>query len=272
MIEKMKVVHIVAAASEKTALLDKLRELGVVHFAEKASADQGYLERFARLSRMEMTLQEYPKAQQETTVLSDSEFEAFYQQLSDCMERKKALLEQQAAAHAAAEKLAEWGRFVPAELRELKEQGWEIHIYRTDKKTMAALEADPDVRFVRLAPVGKMPTLAAFAPLPGRYSATEFPVPDKGLDELEQEQQSCDKALADCEAFLTQAAAHLPSIRTPPSIPPSATRPKVRTGWCGSAAISRRRRGTASRRPLPRRTGHGPWRSLPPTMTRCPQR
>ena len=69
-------------------------------------------------------------------MLSDSEFEAFYQQLSDCMERKKALLEQQAAAHAAAEKLAEWGRFVPAELRELKEQGWEIHIYRTDKKTM----------------------------------------------------------------------------------------------------------------------------------------
>ena len=40
MIEKMKVVHIVAAALEKTALLDKLRELGVVHFAEKASADQ----------------------------------------------------------------------------------------------------------------------------------------------------------------------------------------------------------------------------------------
>ena len=69
MIEKMKVVHIVAAASEKTALLDKLRELGVVHFAEKASADQQYLERFARLSRMEMTLQEYPKAKQEMTVL-----------------------------------------------------------------------------------------------------------------------------------------------------------------------------------------------------------
>ena len=40
MIEKMKVVHIVAAASEKTALLDRLRTLGIVHFAEKASADQ----------------------------------------------------------------------------------------------------------------------------------------------------------------------------------------------------------------------------------------
>ena len=122
MIEKMKVVHIVAAASEKTALLDRLRELGVVHFAEKADADQQYLERFAQLSRMEMTLQEYPHAQQETTVLSDSAFEEFYQQLSDCMERKKTLLERQAAAHAAAEKLTEWGRFSPQELRQLKEQ------------------------------------------------------------------------------------------------------------------------------------------------------
>ena len=47
MIEKMKVVHIVAAASEKTALLDRLRALGIVHFGEKASADQRHLERFA---------------------------------------------------------------------------------------------------------------------------------------------------------------------------------------------------------------------------------
>ena len=59
MIEKMKVVHIVAAASEKTALLDRLRALGIVHFGEKASADQRHLERFAELSRMEMLLQEY---------------------------------------------------------------------------------------------------------------------------------------------------------------------------------------------------------------------
>ena len=44
MIEKMKVVHIVAAASEKTALLDRLRALGIVHFGEKASADQRHLE------------------------------------------------------------------------------------------------------------------------------------------------------------------------------------------------------------------------------------
>ena len=38
MIEKMKVVHIVTTSAEKTALLDRLQQLGIVHFSEKASA------------------------------------------------------------------------------------------------------------------------------------------------------------------------------------------------------------------------------------------
>lgn len=89
MIEKMKVVHIVAAASEKTALLDRLRTLGIVHFAEKASADQRHLERFAELSRMDMALQEYAGPGRETAPMSDKDFEPFYKELADCLERRK---------------------------------------------------------------------------------------------------------------------------------------------------------------------------------------
>ena len=213
MIEKMKVVHIVTTASEKTALLDRLQQLGIVHFSEKAAADQQHLQRFADLSRMLTVLQEYGDVSPETSPLSDDEFEVFFSELSACMDRRKKLQEEQTAAHAAAEKLAEWGRFSPAEVRSLRQAGWDIHIYRTDKKTMAALLADPDVQVIRLSPVGKMPTLAALAPLPGTYSATEFSIPDKGLEELEQEQQRCAQGLAECEVALRQAAAHLPSIR-----------------------------------------------------------
>lgn len=212
MIEKMKVVHIVTTVSEKTALLDRLRELGVIHFAEKADADQRYLTRFAALSKAAAVLQEYSHGEQ-AAALSDDEFETFFRELTDCIDRRKVLQEQQTAAHAAAERLAEWGHFSPAQLRELQSSGWDIHIYRTDKKTMAALERDPDVRFIRLSPVGKMPTLAALAPLPASYSATEFPIPEKGLDELEREQQDCAEGLRECEAFLTRAAQHLPDIR-----------------------------------------------------------
>ena len=213
MIEKMKVVHIVTTAAEKTALLDRLQQLGIVHFSEKASADQQHLQRFADLSRMVTVLQEYGNVPPEKVPLSNDEFEAFFSELSACMERKKALQEEQTAAHAAAERLAEWGRFSPTDLRSLKDAGWDIHIYRTDKKTMAALLNAPDVQIIRLSPVGKMQTFATLSPLPGEYSATEFPIPDKGLEELEQEQQRCAKGLSDCEAALRQAASHLPSIR-----------------------------------------------------------
>lgn len=213
MIEKMKVVHIVTTAAEKTALLDRLQQLGIVHFSEKASADQQHLQRFADLSRMVTVLQEYGNVPPEKVPLSNDEFESFFSELSACMERKKALQEEQTAAHAAAERLAEWGRFSPTDLRSLKDAGWDIHIYRTDKKTMAALLNAPDVQIIRLSPVGKMQTFATLSPLPGEYSATEFPIPDKGLEELEQEQQRCAKGLSDCEAALRQAASHLPSIR-----------------------------------------------------------
>ena len=109
MIEKMKVVHIVAAASEKTALLDRLRTLGIVHFGEKASADQRHLERFAQLSRMDMALQEYAGPGRETAPMSDKDFEPFYKELADCLERRKTLQEKKTAAGAAADKLTEWG-------------------------------------------------------------------------------------------------------------------------------------------------------------------
>ena len=197
---------------EKTALLDRLRTLGIVHFAEKASADQRHLERFAELSRMDMALQEYAGPGRETAPMSDKDFEPFYKELADCLERRKTLQEKKTAAGAAAEKLAEWGDFSPEELRELKDQGFDIHVYRTDKKTMAALAADPDVKIIRLAPVGKMPTLASIGPLPGTYPVTEFPIPDKGAGQLRRERDDCDQGLRSCQAFLTEAAKHLPSI------------------------------------------------------------
>ena len=128
MIEKMKVVHIVAAASEKTALLDRLRALGIVHFGEKASADQRHLERFAELSRMEMLLQEYTGQEPEKKLLPDKEFEVFYKDLAACIDRHKALQEQKTAVHAAAERLSEWGAFSPAELRSLGNQIGRAHV------------------------------------------------------------------------------------------------------------------------------------------------
>ncbi len=52
MIEKMKVVCVVGQNSRKDELLISLRELGILHLAEKRAADPQILERFSALSRL----------------------------------------------------------------------------------------------------------------------------------------------------------------------------------------------------------------------------
>ena len=117
MIEKMKVVHIVAAQTQKTELLDALRALGIVHFAEKADADQTYLERFAALSRLITVLEEQGVSEVEAETLDDVKFKQLYDGLNACLERKKALETERAAAVSACDTLADWGSFSPAEIK-----------------------------------------------------------------------------------------------------------------------------------------------------------
>lgn len=89
MIEKMKVVHIVAAQTQKTELLNALRALGIVHFAEKADADQTYLERFAALSRLITVLEEQGGSEVEAETLDDDQFKVLFDELNACLERKR---------------------------------------------------------------------------------------------------------------------------------------------------------------------------------------
>ena len=181
MIEKMKVVHIVAAQTQKTELLDALRALGIVHFAEKADADQTYLERFAALSRLITVLEEQGVSEVEAETLDDDQFKVLFDELNACLERKKALEAERAAAVSACDTLAGWGSFSPAEIKELKAQGFELHFCRVDKKLLASLEADEEVRFLRLAPVGKQQAVAILGALPASCAAGEFIPPERAL-------------------------------------------------------------------------------------------
>ena len=93
MIEKMKVVHIVAAASEKTALLDRLRTLGIVHFGEKGQrrpAASGALCTAVPDGHGPAGVR---RPGPETAPMSDKDFEPFYKELADCLERRKTLQE-----------------------------------------------------------------------------------------------------------------------------------------------------------------------------------
>ena len=61
MIEKMKAVCIVAQDSHKEELLTTLRDLGILHIAEKQAAEADVLKRFSMLSHLSLELKDYAK-------------------------------------------------------------------------------------------------------------------------------------------------------------------------------------------------------------------
>ena len=104
MIEQMKMLHIVASASGKEEMLKDLREMGLLHLAEKQSASRELNEEFQTLSKASNALKEYadPKAKEKKAgVLSDSEFEKMYRGVRDAIEKKESLNQAIGAANIA---------------------------------------------------------------------------------------------------------------------------------------------------------------------------
>ena len=212
MIEKMKVLHIVASAPKKEELLDKLRDLGVVHFAEKKNADKACLDRFNDLSRAEMALKDYAPKALSSEILTDEEFEPIFEKVIKAIDLKKDLLAKKGNAIASMDKLTSWGDFVPEEVKALKNDGFDFHFYKMDKKTLELLSADQDIKYVSLSPIDKTPVIAVLGELGANYAANEFVLPEKGLGELKDEIKDCDAKLKECEEIFTKAALEIPSF------------------------------------------------------------
>ena len=167
MIEKMKMVHVVSSVSRKQEMLEHLRDLGILHLAEKKNADREITERFTSLSKTAMALADYAKekGKKEKTpsaeILSDEAFEKVYADVLACMDRKAALIQERGNAVSEIERIQGWGEFSPAEVKQLNKEGYDLHFYRMDKKTYEAAAGDENVRLIRLAPVDKMEAVAA---------------------------------------------------------------------------------------------------------------
>lgn len=211
MIEKMKVVYIVAQASRRAEMLDALRDLGILHLAEKKDADPVLIERFETLTRLSFALKDYMPENGETEILSDEAFESLYQETDATLQRKAELNNTRTAALLAAERQRAWGDFDPEEVIKLRQSGFDFHFYRLDKKSYQALQAREDIRYIRLTPVEKQDTVAVIGTLDETIPAMEFDLPKKSISQWEQEAADCDKELADCDAVLRKAAGCLKS-------------------------------------------------------------
>ena len=210
MIEKMSHVCIVTQAERKKEMLDALRELGILHIAQRKEADPALAERFNTLSKLSLELKDY-SAGKPSEVLSDEAFEALFSRTKETLAQKAALNEQRTAAALELEKLRPWGNFDPAVVRQLQEHGIDLHFYRLEKKVLAELETREDVSFFRLVPVDKQPAVAVLGTLPPEITAAEFPLPAKSCSQLAEESAQCGEKIARCDEVLQEAAGYLQS-------------------------------------------------------------
>ena len=190
MIEKMKMLHIVASASGKEEMLKDLREMGLLHLAEKQSASRELNEEFQMLSKASNVLNEYadPKAKEKKAgVLSDGEFEKIYRGVLDAIEKKESLNQAIGAANTELDRISAWGDFSPEDVKALKNEGFDLHFYRMGSKEFQDAVNDENIRLIRLAPVDKMDTVAVFGTLPPEIPATEFMLPEHSASELKKQ-------------------------------------------------------------------------------------
>lgn len=211
MIEKMKAVCIVAQDSHKEELLTTLRDLGILHIAEKQAADADVLKRFSMLSHLSLELKDYAKEENgETTTLSDEQFEQMYQNTVRALEQMTMIKEKRTDLVLEAERIKMWGDFDAPMVKRLCDQ-LDLHFYRMEKREYKRIKQDAHIKWIRLSPVEKMETVAVFGRLDTSVRAMEFVIPPKGLSQLQEEIKNCDLQLSSCEAVLREAAGHLNS-------------------------------------------------------------
>ena len=211
MIEKMKIVHILAAESHKADMLDSVRDLGLVHIAEKKAADPAVADRFSNLTKTLTQLKELPSASSEKPAVSDEEFEVLDGKVRDAIASKKTLLQAKDNAALEAEKLKGWGDFVPEEIEALAKDGVEFHFYRMGKKEFGLLSENQDISFIRLSPVDKMETVAVIGKLDPSFPATEFVVPARGYSQLIRDIAEDEASIRECDETLKDASRYLKS-------------------------------------------------------------
>ena len=214
MIEKMNLTHIVALEQNKDQMVSALRDLGVLHISEKCSADEKINARFALLQKLSIELSEYaPKEKTEVTILNDDDFEEMFQNTKKALERTAVLEEERTNKLLSVDKLSAWGDFDPQKVKELKENGLDFHFYRIDKKELKKLSETQDIKYIRLASVDKMDTVAVLGELSRDITATEFSLPEKGISQLKSEIMLCETELAKINDTLKNYALQLESYK-----------------------------------------------------------
>ena len=213
MIEKMKMVHIVTSAAHKEEMLKGLRDIGVVHLAEKQSADREVTERFQNMSNLTAVLKERADSKAATESLSDEDFEKVYDEVRDTVERKASLEQEKSSIEAEINRVKDWGEFSPEDIAALREAGYDLHFYLVPEKDYQAASASEDARFFKLGTMEKNVAIASLGTLPAELQASEFVLPEKSVEAMKHDVEESSKGIISCENDLKNASKYYPAFK-----------------------------------------------------------
>ena len=229
MIEKMKKITVVATAESKGAMLDGIRDMGILHVSVKAAPDSALTERFASLGRIKAILVDEKTALEkaakkskdssskkgskaskaDAVLLTGKKFDDCHDALVREVDEKRILSDEILRMTLLRDSLAKWGDFNPSELEELSGAGMHFSFYLLGKKELAALPED--VRYIVLKPVDKQNAIAVLGELGPEYASVRFNVPARGMSQLADSIEEKKGRISEIDSHLVSSVDLIPS-------------------------------------------------------------
>ena len=229
MIEKMKKITVVATQDNKGAMLDGIRDMGVLHVSVKAAPDSALTERFASLGRIKAILVDEKTALEkaakkskdssskkgskaskaDAVLLTGKKFDDCHDALVREVDEKRILSDEILRMTLLRDSLAKWGDFNPSELEELSGAGMHFSFYLLGKKELAALPED--VRYIVLKPVDKQNAIAVLGELGPEYASVRFNVPARGMSQLADSIEEKKGRISEIDSHLVSSVDLIPS-------------------------------------------------------------
>ena len=221
MIQKMKKIVIVSPCQRKAALLDGVRDLGLVHISEMAAPDTVLSAQLNELSRIRGVLQETQKAADKKSkgksdaavkaeIIGGDAFYELHKGLVSMLEERSSLSDRLTKLRVSLNTVAKWGDFDPSEINELKGAGFELGFYLIEPKQLKSLPED--VRYIRLRDIDKKCAIAVLGePLGPEYASSRFNLPEKGFSQIQAEIDASEKRIKEIDASVASSVRYIPS-------------------------------------------------------------
>lgn len=187
MIETMKKVTVFSIKERREAVTEALRAIGVMHIESMVLKSEGAVreeEKKAELEKVLSELEEVRNKKEKTAQKSlCTDFEATNRALLSLSDEKRALLDENSRLLLEKERLEAFGNLEPSLVRELEEEGLELHFYSITDKDYRTIRESDEFTTIRLKSGKQSIIMSVNSEIHG-HGAIEFSLGNMSLESV----------------------------------------------------------------------------------------